>query len=118
MKPPRTLAELYQRIPSMACKPGCTDCCGPVPAVGVEAVAAPLLAEHKVAERMASGCIDCPYSAGADCAIHPQRPFLCRLFGTAPGHALLTCPHGCQPDHPLTPAQADELARHYFRLVR
>lgn len=111
------LEALYARIPAMECKPGCTDCCGPVPARGEEVARAPLLTVEQVVARLESGCIDCPYSAAGNCAIYPYRPFLCRLFGTAPGHTRLTCPHGCAPEKPLAPAEADSLADEYLRLT-
>jgi uncharacterized protein len=101
------LRALYAEIPAMTCKPGCTDCCGPVPFAKAEWDA--------IKDKREASSIDCPYSLTGRCDIYTDRPFLCRLFGTA-DDPHLTCPHGCQPVKRLTQQQAAFLMRRYRNL--
>lgn len=101
------LASLYSAIPTFECKPGCTDCCGPVPFSRAEWQAVKVKKHHR------RGCLDCPYSKGGACEIYEQRPFICRLFG-ATEDPKLACPHGCKPEKPLAVAEADALTRRYL----
>lgn len=102
---------LYAEIPTFTCKPGCTDCCGPVPFGQWE--------DDKIGERRreVTDCLTCPYSAADDCSIYPDRPFMCRLFGAA-DDPRLTCPHGCGPAVKLTAEHARDLTRRYQRLMK
>lgn len=111
----RGLARLYAQIPTFECEPGCTDCCGPVPASDTELTRAPLLAD--IVERLERGCLDCPYSLGGNCSVYADRPFICRLFGTAPEDERLRCPKGRAPTRPLTAAQAAALTNQYFSIT-
>ena len=101
------LKECYSAIPSFTCKPGCTDCCGPVPFAKVEWDA--------VIDRRQGMSINCPYSEGGNCAIYSQRPLICRLFG-ASDEPRLQCPHGCKPDKPLTVAETRAIMAEYMKL--
>jgi len=105
------MAELYRAIPSFDCKPGCSDCCGPVP------MAKPEWQAIKLAKR-ASGqdCLTCAYLVDGKCSVYQDRPFLCRLFG-ATTDAKIACPHGCGPSKPLTAQQASILNSRYMRLM-
>ncbi len=119
----QSLRVIYRQIPAMRCKPGCGDCCGLVPWAPEEWA--------RVAERvppdvelldfegcvipMRAGSLTCPFFAGG-CTVYDDRPFMCRLFGTAPD-ARLTCPHGCGPTKRLTASKAAALWDRYAREV-
>lgn len=115
---------LYRRIPTTSpCKPGCGDCCGPVPWTPAEwdrvkARVPPFLAvepwasfESGQVAYTVQGTTRCPFFVNG-CTVYEDRPFMCRLFGTAPD-ARLTCPHGCKAAKPLTLAEAGRLADLY-----
>jgi hypothetical protein len=108
----RALDRLYAKIPAFACRPGCTDCCGPVVAGVVERERAPQLLES-VAAAVAGGCASCPYGAGGSCEIYDDRPVICRIYGTVED---LRCPHGCGPDRLLSAAQGRALLADYHSL--
>jgi len=103
------LDELYSQIPKMVCKEGCTDCCGPVPFNKEE------LSRLKGKDRKKcnTGAADCPYSLNGGCDIYEDRPFICRIFGTAKDVPLLECPHGCKPMFPLPAGRAKDLTKAY-----
>ena len=112
-----TLADIYAAIPKMQCKPGCTRCCGPIPMNEEEARAfGPVPLERVGPGYVLSSCMDCPHSRGGSCAIYDRRPFICRLFGTAPDHPRLRCPEGCKPDKPLTAKQANALTQRFMTM--
>lgn len=136
----RALKRLYSQIPTFKCRPGCSDCCGPVVASKQEQEVAPFLrswedtmslidilktgatAQELVAGPLLanamSGCNSCPYvvQGGGGCAIYDDRPFLCRLFG-ASEDPWLTCPHGCGPAKKLTLEQTQKLYHQYIKLM-
>lgn len=80
------IRKLYKKIPSFKCKPGCHDCCGPVPWAKVE--------WDKIKDKRVQDSINCPYIGKEGCDCYENRPMLCRLFGTVKG---MKCPHGCGP---------------------
>lgn len=105
------LDDLYRQIPSFDCKPGCSDCCGPVPLAKVE------WQRVKLAKRnVGIDCLTCDYLVDGKCSVYADRPFLCRLFG-ATADAKLACHHGCGPAKPLTIKQANTLTAKYMRLM-
>ena len=98
---------LYHQIPSFQCKPGCTDCCGPIP-----------FSKHewdKVKNKRKTKSTSCPYIANGKCSIYQDRPLMCRLYGTTAG---LACPHGCRPMALLSKGQTDKIMSEYIDLVR
>lgn len=115
------LSSLYERIPAFTCIKGCSDCCGLVPWSPEEFA--------KVADRVPAGvtlldmngCVvpqrgtsgTCPFFDHG-CTVYADRPFLCRLFGTAP-EPRLTCPHGCHPEKQLTVEKAKWMTMRYQR---
>lgn len=111
----RTLPELYAACPLFQCKPGCHDCCGAVPHLAIEREAM----NRPVG--FVSGSATCSLAGANGCAVYDNRPLLCRLFGTVmgdnplrPGKAHeMVCPHGCHPETPLTPAEADQIMHEY-----
>ncbi len=100
--------RLYSKIPAFQCRPGCTDCCGPVPFSKWEW-------SRIKNKRLAMG-IKCPYARDGKCEIYEQRPLICRLYG-AVEDVRLTCPYGCKPEVKLTKAEADKIMREYFRIM-
>lgn len=101
--------DLYAQIPTFQCIEGCTDCCGPVPFDKFE------WGQVKVKKKAKD--LNCPYSSAGYCSIYDHRPFICRLFGTAPEEPHLRCPHGKQPIVPLPPSQARALTDQYTTLM-
>jgi uncharacterized protein len=136
----RALKRLYDQIPTFKCRPGCSDCCGPVVGTKQERALAPFLNSLKdtislidvlrrggASQELAAGpllanalqgCSTCPYVVenGGGCAIYDDRPFLCRLFG-ASEEKWMTCPHGCGPEKKLSVEQTQKLFHQYLRLM-
>lgn len=123
---PRQQRMLYREIPDMTCRPGCSDCCGPVPwspaeIARVADVIPPGAAYETV--RGISILVDtmnplrCPFvGPQGGCTVYERRPFTCRLFGTAPAEPRLRCPHGCRPRRVLTTLQAADLRRRQHQI--
>jgi len=106
------LKELYKAIPTFSCKPGCSDCCGPVPVASAEWEKIKL-----VKRQLGSDCLNCDYLVDNKCSIYNDRPFLCRLFG-ATTERKMTCKHGCGPKHPLSLKQTEVLMKRYMGLMK
>lgn len=119
----RELRSLYRDCPSFACKPGCTACCGPVPFMGEEwdKVVARLPPDAEVQGAKAGylptapGTKHCAFRTATGCSIYDDRPFMCRLFGTADTPSL-TCMHGCQPKRRMTEDKAGKMTTRYIRM--
>jgi Fe-S-cluster containining protein len=116
-QPPLSSAELaarhralYERIPGFECEPSCTSCCGAIAMTGWEWA--------QVAEKRhaTSSCLTCPYAAEGSCAIHADRPLICRLFG-AVDHPRLTCPKGRGPTLKLSAEEAQRLMEAHQQLL-
>ncbi len=102
-----TLDEVWSKIPSFTCKPGCCDCCGPVSFSSAET--------EKLAEWLGSrgnllsdfdqkhpGATDCAFlDVIGRCRIYEARPTICRLFGTVATPSM-QCPYNCGPAELLT----------------
>jgi hypothetical protein len=99
--------ELYDRIPVFECKPGCADCCGPVP-FGKSEYA-------KIPEPVLAEGIGCPYIGDGGCSIYEVRPFLCRIYGTVED---LKCPHGCGPEKLFDVSEGKTMLAYYKILMR
>jgi hypothetical protein len=106
------LEDLYSRIPAMVCKEGCTDCCGPV--VFNREELSRLNSKDRGKCNTVSG--DCPHSLNGGCDVYENRPFVCRIFGTAKDVPGLECPHGCKPMFPLPGEVAKDLTKNYMTL--
>lgn len=115
------LRRLYDKIPTFKCRTGCGDCCGLVPwspeefakvaaRLPADATAQPFVDGTVIPMR--DGSTKCPFFDHG-CTVYEDRPFMCRLFGTA-RDARLTCRHGCQPGHMLTKAKALSLKACYL----
>lgn len=105
-----TLERLYARIPSLACKPGCTDCCGPVCMSRVEWKR---ICDRLGYEPRGDASLNCPMIAGGRCVVYDLRPAICRLYGTVKGK--LECPH-VKPERWLTDAEARVILREAGRI--
>ena len=111
MSKPCDYQELYNAIPTFRCKPGCHDCCGPVPFSKWEW-------DSVADKRKGNANLTCPYvNEQGRCDIYDQRPFLWRIFG-ATDDPMLRCPHGCGPDKPLSAQEANELTDRYIELMK
>lgn len=101
---------LYAQVPAFDCEPGCTACCG------VVAMTAWEWGSVQDKRQASPSCTACPYAAGGSCAIHAQRPLICRLFG-AVDNPLLQCPKGRGPPRKLPSAHARRLMQAYEQLM-
>jgi len=106
----RKFKKLYAQIPEFECKPGCSDCCGPVPWAKWEWLRTPV---HKL---VTNGKINCPYAVDGRCEVYDYRPLTCRMFG-AGEHKFLECPHGCGPAKKLSPERQKEIMEQYYKLM-
>ena len=114
MNPRNQHRRLYQKIPTFHCKPGCNDCCGPVPLSEWEAERLRLPGEVLTPVKPAT--MTCLFASAEGCQVYDKRPLMCRLFGSV-DTPRLSCPHGCKPKR-LLPDQAGESLRNdYIRLV-
>lgn len=103
-----TLEQLYNQVPTFKCKPGCHDCCGPVPFSKEE--------WERVDNKKPQTALDCPFICESPfqsgCEIYEARPLLCRMFGTV-DNPLMICPYGCAPDKLLTQEEGDAILKEY-----
>lgn len=109
------IQSLYTAIPEFDCKPGCFECCGPVPChdwelekLGVETGEFIAAKNLKVIEPG-----KCQFIKDGKCSVYERRPLMCRLFGTIED---LQCPYGMRPDILLTKKQASGILREYLLL--
>jgi Fe-S-cluster containining protein len=91
------LAALYAAIPKVACKEGCSDCCGPINATPDEVRALELASGRKLAH---DARLNCSMLEKGRCLGYSARPLICRLMGTVRG--ALECPHGGKPERWLS----------------
>lgn len=108
MKPSQQLKQLYDRIPTFVCEPGCNDCCGPVAMskterkkIGLDSSITPV-----------DSTMTCKFYTHSCCSIYKDRPLLCRLFGTT---EKLKCPKR-GPEKLLTQEQEDEIMKAYLKI--
>lgn len=100
------LRRIYRRIPKIECRGLCQEACGPIMLTEIERDRMEAAAGRKL------GMIDletitCPMlDDEGRCEVYAQRPLICRLWGVT---EEMECPHGCEPERYLTPAEADEL---------
>ena len=121
----RRLAKLYAALPLPSpCKPGCSDCCGPVPWAPAELAAIesdiPVGSQWVTFQGVAAlenpSTGKCPFASSAGCQVYDRRPFMCRIFAAA-AETRLACPHGCRAATPLSPQKARALTNDYRREV-
>ncbi len=103
------ILKLYAKIPKMTtCVPGCTRCCGPVPFTPSE--------RAKIGAMSTVLMLTCPFVGEKGCEIYENRPFMCRLFGTAET-PLLRCPRKRRSKRILRSDEAARLAREYTQIM-
>lgn len=117
------LAELYARVPPVACKGLCHGACCFVQASGRESQ----LLDQATGRKLGTVDAAAPGGAGTQrdrhgrllaryrctmltdhgtCGAYAQRPMICRLYGVAEG---MECEHGCQPERLLSVEETLEL---------
>jgi Fe-S-cluster containining protein len=108
------LDAALRQIPAFTCKPGCSECCGPV--------AMSRLEWQRICDRLGykpnrnmEASLDCPMLKDGRCSVYDIRPTICRLFGTV-NVPLMLCPHGCRPERLLPDAEAGMLLNKAQRL--
>ena len=101
------LANLYRRVPGIACKGLCADSCGPI-VVGKREHDAMLRASGGKRLTVDADTLTCGYLKDGRCTVHAVRPLICRLWGVVPE---LPCAHGCTVERVLTRPEAKELLR-------
>jgi hypothetical protein len=108
----QALDALYREIPAFECVDGCTACCGPVPFSEIEA--------ERVGLKQIEGSTDltCPFVKDGGCSVYEHRPFICRLFGTAPQVPQLHCQNGGTCKKPMSERRAGALLNIYLKLNR
>lgn len=111
------LDDLYALIPDFICQPGCTECCkecpGPSRLPIEEDRIRRYVTENKIILPRDSGSV-CPYVVSNGCAIHPVRPFICRLYGTSPNYP---CRLGVKPVRVLHEDEEADLFRAYYEFM-
>jgi hypothetical protein len=119
----RTLRMIYREIPPASpCKPGCFDCCGPVPWMPAERARIeadiPLDAEWisvmGVPALRSTKTGICPFASADGCKVYERRPYMCRVFASS-SVPCLQCPHGCAAKRPLGTMATDALTDRYRR---
>lgn len=102
------IIQIHARIPVVKnCKPGCTDCCGPVPFTPAEWNRLPRKFRRM---KPTKNNIECRFKGQDGCMVYDYRPTMCRLFGAA-DVKILRCPHGAAAEEPLSPAEAGQIVR-------
>lgn len=106
------LDDLLRTIPKFECVEGCSDCCGPITMTPLEwKRIIERTGDHKLKDKMAA-LIEAAFQGGRDhcpllnpathrCTVYDIRPAICVLYGAGKGDHL-ECPHGRQPEKPLT----------------
>ncbi|UCD75736.1 MAG: YkgJ family cysteine cluster protein [Phycisphaerales bacterium] len=103
---------LDNHLPPMRCDRGCDRCCGFVTCTAGEFDRIMAFANERDIEPARQGSA-CPFYQEGRCAVHPVRPFTCRLFGHVDDPAL-TCPRGYNRN--LPPRLHRALRARYDRL--
>lgn len=93
-----------ERIPQLACRPGCHDCCGPVMAPSMEVTMLPSVPLEQ--RQQALDQWSCPHLGENGCMVYEDRPLTCRLMGVT---KKLPCPQGVQPDRVVPPLLEGEI---------
>ena len=89
---------LEEHLPPMRCDRDCDLCCGFVTCTRSEFQRIMAYAEEHGVTALRQGST-CPFYQDGRCAVHPVRPFTCRLFGHVDDPAL-TCPRGYNTNIP------------------
>ena len=107
----KRLAEVYSRLPTIACKGLCHDQCTVILMSALEWQR--LKAAIGGKEPEPSG-MDCPMlSEAKTCRVYDVRPFVCRAYGLS---LKIRCPHGCEPDRWLSDEEAVAILKEIHKL--
>ena len=105
------IKRLRSEIPRMECRPGCSDCCGPIFFSAWE------WSQVRDKRQATSPDAKCPYvNTDGRCDIYEQRPIVCRLFGTVKT-GIMACPYGCIPANPLTEEEVRRIATDWMDVI-
>ena len=104
-------------IPTFACEPGCSACCGPVLMSRLE--------WKRICDRLGyepkgnfdAEHLDCPMLKDGRCSVYDIRPAICRLFG-AVDYKMLECPKGRRPERLMPEVGARQILRTVEELGR
>lgn len=115
------LDAIYAELPTIACKGECAIACGPIPLTDLEARRLQLATHVKprtVIKLLADGAIErererCIYLENDRCRAYAVRPLICRAWGLV---RMLSCMHGCLPDHWLKDTEFVRIAQAVERL--
>lgn len=101
------IRRIRKVIPTMKCKNGCHDCCGPV-----------MFSEWEWGRvsQLKVSMAGCPYLKDDGCSIYDERPVICRLFGSTVEVSRMMCPYGYKPSRPLTETEMSNIMREYLAL--
>lgn len=88
------LTEVYNSLPTMACKGLCLDWCdGHIPMTARERARIRETGQRPPPVDQEGPCS--ALAADGGCSIYAVRPLICRLWGSVEN---MTCPHGCVPE--------------------
>ena len=101
------LQEIYDSLPTVACKGLCHESCGVIPMTAKEFDNVTKLLKNPVSEEHISRPtrrkvviytpdLKCPVLTVGQCGAYEARPMICRLFGVVDDQRM-RCPHGCEP---------------------
>ena len=100
----------YAALPALACQGRCQAACGPITATPPERDR--ILRRHHRVLRNQPGRPCRLLTPEGTCAVYPDRPLICRLYGVVPS---MRCPHGCAPTRWLTEAEASAVMQELLR---
>jgi len=106
----KTIQDVYDAIPTIACQGKCSASCGVIPLFPVEG---DRIQASGGSIPTANVHLSCSELVAGRCSIYADRPLICRLFGVVPE---MKCPHGCKPDRWLTSKQVQRLMAALMRL--
>lgn len=120
------IEAIYARIPKLACKRKCQDCCGPIAVFKPEfdhmCAYSGMVPPTKPTTMLSEGganygdavlldggpCLTCPFlnPHTGQCEVYEVRPLICRLWGVVKS---MRCPFGCVPERWLSDKESHEL---------
>ena len=101
----KEITDLYKRIPSSICEPGCVNCC-------INTI------QFSPSEGKRMGGYDwngsCPHLVDGKCAVYENRPLVCRIYGTS---ETLPC-SGCTPERVLSKEETADIIHLYTEYMK
>ncbi|HEY9299813.1 MAG TPA: YkgJ family cysteine cluster protein [Phormidium sp.] len=101
----RTLQEIYDKVPAIACKGLCSGGCTQIPSYPAEIQAIQQAGLTVPSYDETTG--RCAALVEGRCTIYDHRPLICRLYGNVA--TKMQCQFGCKPAFYLTDRQAKRL---------